>query len=68
MWYYGNSETKRKSNVYPDGGFMEKGDVILICECKTTKDGAVKAKILHEKNNIVYIVFTEGDENYFFNI
>ena len=63
-WYY-NTKKKTKKN-YPDGGFLKKGDHLLVCEVLVTDAGVVKYKMLHNKNNTVYMIMSEEDVSYFF--
>lgn len=66
-WYYEIKDNeKRKNKGYPDGGFLNEGDSILVCNVDFTFDGVIKANVLHSKKNIIQIVYQSGDERYYF--
>tara|TARA_S200000501_G_C20438721_1_gene575591 strand:+ start:295 stop:564 length:270 start_codon:yes stop_codon:yes gene_type:complete len=65
-WYYETSDIeKRRKDGYPAGGFLSKGEKLLICEVKKNQD-ALKIKALHYKKNNVYMIFNKEDTSYFF--
>ena len=69
-WYYETSDTnKRRKNGYPAGGFLSKGESLLICQIeskKTQNETILKVKSLHHKKNIIYMILDGYDEDYFF--
>jgi len=69
-WYYETSDTNvRCKNGYPAGGFLDKGENLLVCQIESKKvpfENILKVKSLHNKKNIVYIIFDGYDEDYFF--
>lgn len=66
IWYYNKPEKERKNSHNPDGGFLEEDETVIVCDLNTSLEGVVKAKILHNEKNIIYIVYQSGDESYFF--
>lgn len=66
VWYYNKPEKERKNSSHPDGGFLEEDATIIVCDLNISLEGVVKAKILHNEKNIVYIVYQSGDESFFF--
>tara|TARA_B100000927_G_scaffold259124_1_gene227935 strand:+ start:167 stop:439 length:273 start_codon:yes stop_codon:yes gene_type:complete len=66
-WYYETSDIKkRRKDGYPAGGFLDRGEHLLVCEIKKRKKGVLKIKALHRTKNNVYIIFEKGNESYFF--
>ena len=65
-WYYNNKNNKKSKKNYPDGGFLEKGEQLLVCEVLTTNSGVVKYKMLHNKKNTVYLIMEKEDASYWF--
>lgn len=68
-WYYATKDNnKRSKEGYPDGGFLDQGEKLLVCNVDFTYDGVIKTKVLHNKKNIIYLVFQPGNEDYFFEV
>lgn len=63
-WYYNTKKKTRKN--YPDGGFLKKGEHLLVCEVLMTDAGVIKIKMLHNKNNTVHMIMDKEDTGYFF--
>ena len=66
-WYYETNDPKtRRKDGYPAGGFLDKGEQLLVCEIKKIKKGALKIKALHYTKNNVYMIFDKENTSYFF--
>ena len=63
-WYYNIEKKTSKKN--PDGGFLKKGEHLLVCKVLLTDAGVIKYKMLHNKKNTVYMIMNEEDTSYFF--
>ena len=63
-WYF-NSNPKE---YHHDGGFLDKGDVLLVANVKASDSGAGSLTIecLHHQERKVYLVISSGDVDYFF--
>lgn len=68
-WYYETSDSrKRCRSGYPAGGFLNKGENLIVCEVRKQEQGVVKIKFFHSIENTVYMVINEKDSSYFFEL
>ena len=66
-WYYATRDTKKRTkDGYTDGGFLDQGEKLLVCNVDFELDGVIKTRVLHNKKNIIYLVYESGSEDYFF--
>ena len=65
-WYYNNKIKLNTKKNHPDGGFLKKGEHLLVCEVIESDAGVMKYKMLHNKKNTVYLIMSEEDTCYWF--
>ena len=68
-WYYETSDSKKRCRRgYPAGGFLDAGESLIVCEVRKQEQGVVKIKSFHSIEKIVYMVISEDDSSYFFEL